>query len=77
MERNSGVSSATWVDVFDRVLGKGIVVEASELHILPGGLMELADARIVVLSIDTYWRLAHQYPSAGRRRSSGRPRTRR
>ena len=66
LERNSRGSTTTWIDVFDRVLGKGIVVDALSVGIPPGGSIELlaSDTRIIVLSIDTHLRFVHRYPSS-------------
>jgi hypothetical protein len=64
LELNSRGSISTWIDVFDRVLGKGIVIDAWALDVPPGGPIDLVatKSRIAILSIDTYWRLAHSYP---------------
>jgi hypothetical protein len=55
VERSRGADS-TWIDVFDRVLDKGIVIDAWQRVALSLGGIDLVtvNARIVVLSIETY-----------------------
>lgn len=54
-ERASG-SAAYYIDVVDRVLDKGIVVEAW-MRMSVGGIdLITVDARVIVASIDTYLR---------------------
>jgi hypothetical protein len=50
LEQNSRGSTTTWFDVFDRVLGKGIVVEAWALGVPLGCPIGMAagDTRIIV-----------------------------
>lgn len=55
VERSTGATS-TWTDVFDRVLDKGIVIDAWQRVALSLGGIDLVTvkARIVVVSIETY-----------------------
>jgi hypothetical protein len=54
-ERASG-SAAYYIDVVDRVLDKGIVIEAW-MRMSVGGIdLITVDARVIVASIDTYMR---------------------
>lgn len=47
-------SASSYVDVLDRVLDKGIVIEAS-LHISLAGLdLITVEARVIIASIQTY-----------------------
>ena len=65
LEQNSRGSATTWLDVFDRVLDKGIVVEAWSLGVPLGEPIDMraGHTRVIVVSIDTYWRLAYGHPS--------------
>ena len=57
VERSTGATS-TWTDVFDRVLDKGIVIDAWQRVALSLGGVDLVTgkARIVLVSIETYVR---------------------
>jgi hypothetical protein len=55
-DRASGGSESSYSDVIDRVLDKGIVVEAW-MHLRVNGIdLITADARVIVASIETYMR---------------------
>ena len=47
-------AASSYIDVIDRVLGKGIVIEAS-MRLSAGGIdLITADARVIIESIDAY-----------------------
>ena len=51
----SRAADSTWLEVFDRVLDKGIVIDAWQRVALSGGIdLVTVNARIVVVSIETY-----------------------
>jgi hypothetical protein len=53
VERSSG-STSSYVDVIDRVLDKGIVLDA-RIRVFVGGIdLVTVDARVIIASIDTY-----------------------
>src|SRR5947209_3610208 len=58
MERSSGGGGTSLIDVLDRVLDKGIVIDAWVRISLVGIDLITVEARIVVASIDTYLRYA-------------------
>jgi len=63
LERSHGLSV---IDVIDRVLDKGIVIDYwARVSILGVDLLTGIDARIVVASIDTYAQYAERIGSTG------------
>ena len=56
VERNSAASSL--IDVFDRVLDKGIVIDAWARDSLAGIDLITVEARVVVASFETYFKYA-------------------
>ena len=58
VERHSGGTSL--IDVLDRILDKGIVIDAWVRISLVGIDLITVEARVVVASIDTYLRFAEQ-----------------
>lgn len=58
MARDSGSSGHVLVDVLDRVLDKGIVIDAAVRVSIAGIELLGVDARVVVASIETYLRHA-------------------
>lgn len=52
-------TDSTWIDVFDRVLDKGIVVDPGQRASLSLGGIDLrtVSMRIVVVSIETYFKI--------------------
>ena len=85
VERTAGGSSL--IDVLDRVLDKGIVIDAWVRISLVGIDLITVEARVVVASIDTYLRYADalgisnrpgggSLPAGGSARESGVPRGR-
>jgi hypothetical protein len=58
LERSRGVSA---IDVIDRVLDKGIVIDYSaRVSLLGFDLLTAIDGRVIVASIDTYLQYANQ-----------------
>ncbi len=64
VERTQGGTSL--IDVLDRVLDKGIVIDAWVRVSLVGIEILSIDARVVVASVDTYLRYAHAIDQLGR-----------
>ena len=63
LERSRGVSA---IDVIDRVLDKGIVIDYSaRVSLLGLDLLTGIDARVIVASIDTYLQNADQIGRTG------------
>lgn len=63
LERSHGVSL---IDVIDRVLDKGIVIDYwARVSVLGIDLLTRMDARIVVASIDTYVQFAERIGRTG------------
>ena len=63
LERSHGVSM---IDVIDRVLDKGIVIDYwARVSVLGIDLLTRMDARIIVASIDTYLQFAERIGSTG------------
>jgi hypothetical protein len=75
VERASGGSSL--IDVLDRVLDKGIVIDAWVRVSLVGIDLITVEARVVVASIDTYLKYSEAVgqvpPAAGRAELKGAP----
>ncbi|HYK97082.1 MAG TPA: gas vesicle protein GvpJ [Candidatus Acidoferrales bacterium] len=69
VERSPGGSSL--IDVLDRILDKGIIIDAWIRVSLVGIDLITVEARVVVASIDTYLRYADA--SASRPRPAARP----
>jgi hypothetical protein len=73
VERTTGGTSL--IDVLDRVLDKGIVIDAWVRVSLVGIDLITVEARVVVASIDTYLKYSEavgQTPPAGRLAADGR-----
>ena len=69
VERSPGGSSL--IDVLDRVLDKGIIIDAWVRVSLVGIDLITVEARVVVASIDTYLRYADALGISGTRGSLG------
>jgi hypothetical protein len=63
VERAAGGTSL--IDVLDRVLDKGIVIDAWVRVSLVGIDLITVEARVVVASIDTYWKYTEAVATAG------------
>jgi gas vesicle protein GvpA/GvpJ/GvpM family len=57
-ERLENYRSGTMIDVLDRVLDKGIVIDGSWRFYFSGLYFMTIDTRVIVASIDTYLRYA-------------------
>ena len=72
VERTAGGTSL--IDVLDRVLDKGIVIDAWVRVSLVGIDLITVEARIVVASIDTYLKYSEAVGQVGSVSQAGRPR---
>ena len=70
VERSAGGTSL--IDVLDRVLDKGIVIDAWVRVSLVGIDLITVEARVVVASIDTYLKYSEAVVNGGAARRAGR-----